>query len=159
RPSAVSEQAAVRGKGLVSEGSVRPAPVGALVELWADELGACNEAIAFVVAEVDAFGGAARHLRVAEPRHERREIEAATSEGRHEAEAELADQRVAPRNAPELAARAIVDVEREEPIRQAIVADVVDGVAPLTEQHQIGIERVDEARFLVAQPAAQGLEL
>src|SRR5690606_17905760 len=70
-----------------------------------------------------------------------------------------ASQRVASLDAPETPRLAVIDIENQQPVRQAVVGQRMTGSAPLAEQDQPWRQRLAQTPFVIGQPGGQARKL
>jgi hypothetical protein len=59
---------------------------------------------------------------------------------------------ISPRDRPEAAGGAIIDIEAEEPIGEAVVSNRVDSITPLPEKDKVVIESLRQAELPARNP-------
>src|SRR5690606_27984250 len=127
-----------RSQRVAPEGAARPVLADRSSELRTDELRAGDREAVGLPTNDHAFDRAAADLgRGREQPLDPGERETPLRDPRHRMQPERAQEGIPPRSVPELAGGAIVDVESEEPVRQSLVHDAVDRVAPLAEEHPV----------------------
>jgi hypothetical protein len=109
-----------------------PMRVHRLHELGADELGARSEPVSFVTSDVQTLGRTLTQARRSKQVGDACRVKASHRETRHELQTETSHEIVPPRRAPESPLSMIVDVERQEPIRESGMACTVNGVTPFS---------------------------